>query len=192
MACPPAAVTARSVAALQKLLETEGKTCASHTGLSRSTATAGPALHGVPGPQSPEGAAPGSCSPGKLWQLADRPAGVGIVSIRHRLISIITCKKKQVHRPNGKFQRREDVDATFGNGTNTAGIAQKQNLYMFKKCICMGFPGGGSGKESMCQYRRQERRGLNPWVGKTPWRRAWQPAPVLLPGEAHGQRNLVG
>ena len=24
------------------------------------------------------------------------------------------------------------------------------------------------------------------------WRRAWQPTPVFLPGEFHGQRNLVG
>ena len=23
------------------------------------------------------------------------------------------------------------------------------------------------------------------------WRRAWQPTPVFLPGEAHGQRSLV-
>ena len=29
-------------------------------------------------------------------------------------------------------------------------------------------------------------------VGKTPWRRAWRPTPVLLPGESHGQRSLVG
>ena len=29
-------------------------------------------------------------------------------------------------------------------------------------------------------------------VRKTPWRRAWQPAPVLLPGESHGQRGLAG
>ena len=33
---------------------------------------------------------------------------------------------------------------------------------------------------------------LNPWVGKIPWRRAWQPTPVFLPGESHGQRSLVG
>ena len=33
---------------------------------------------------------------------------------------------------------------------------------------------------------------LNPWVGKIPWRRAWQPTPVLLPGESHGQRRLEG
>ena len=31
-----------------------------------------------------------------------------------------------------------------------------------------------------------------PWVGKNPWRRAWQPTPVFLLGESHGQRSLVG
>ena len=31
-----------------------------------------------------------------------------------------------------------------------------------------------------------------PWVGKIPWRREWQPTPVYLPGEFHGQRSLVG
>ena len=30
------------------------------------------------------------------------------------------------------------------------------------------------------------------WVGKIPWRRKWQPAPVFLPGESHGQRSLGG
>ena len=29
-------------------------------------------------------------------------------------------------------------------------------------------------------------------VGKIPWRRAWQPTPVVLPGYFHGQRSLVG
>ena len=29
-------------------------------------------------------------------------------------------------------------------------------------------------------------------VGKIPWRRKWQPTPVFLPGESHGQRGLVG
>ena len=31
-----------------------------------------------------------------------------------------------------------------------------------------------------------------PWVGKILWRRKWQPAPVFLPGEFHGQRSLMG
>ena len=55
-----------------------------------------------------------------------------------------------------------------------------------------GFPGGASGKEPTCQYRRHRRQGFNFWVRKIPWRRVWQPTPVFLPGEAHGQRSLVG
>ena len=31
-----------------------------------------------------------------------------------------------------------------------------------------------------------------PWVRKIPWRRKWQPTPVLLPGKSHGWRRLVG
>ena len=32
---------------------------------------------------------------------------------------------------------------------------------------------------------------FDPWVSKIPWRRAWQPTPVVLPGESHGQRSLA-
>ena len=57
---------------------------------------------------------------------------------------------------------------------------------------CPGFPGGTRGKQSACQRRRRKRRWFNPWVGKMPWRRAWQLTPVFLPGESHGQSRLVG
>ena len=33
---------------------------------------------------------------------------------------------------------------------------------------------------------------LDSWVQKISWRREWQPTPVFLPGEFHGQRHLVG
>ena len=33
---------------------------------------------------------------------------------------------------------------------------------------------------------------FDPWVGKIPWRRAWQPTSVFLPGESYGQRSLGG
>ena len=33
--------------------------------------------------------------------------------------------------------------------------------------------------------------GFSPWVRKILWRRKWQPTPVFLPGESHGQRSLV-
>ena len=51
----------------------------------------------------------------------------------------------------------------------------------------MGFPGG---KEPTCQCRRHKRCQFNPWVGKIPWRRAWQPTAVFLPGEFHGWGSL--
>ena len=48
------------------------------------------------------------------------------------------------------------------------------------------------GKEPICQCRRHRRRGCDPWVGKTPWRRKRQPTPVFSPGESHEQRSLAG
>ena len=50
-------------------------------------------------------------------------------------------------------------------------------------------PGGSDGKASACNGGRP---GFNPWVGKIPWRRKWQPTLVLLPGKFHEQRSLVG
>ena len=35
------------------------------------------------------------------------------------------------------------------------------------------------------------RHGFDPWVGKVPWRREWQPTPLFLPGESHRQRSLA-
>ena len=54
------------------------------------------------------------------------------------------------------------------------------------------FPRWCSDKESTCQGRRHERGGFDPWVGKIPWRRKWQPTPAFLPGAFHGQRSLEG
>ena len=58
--------------------------------------------------------------------------------------------------------------------------------------IFSAFPGSATGKEPTCQCRRHKRCGFDPWVRKIPWRRAWQPTPVFLPGESHGQRSLMG
>ena len=46
----------------------------------------------------------------------------------------------------------------------------------------MGFPAGSDGKEYACNAGD---------LGSIPWRRAWQPTPVFLPGESP-QRSLVG
>ena len=42
----------------------------------------------------------------------------------------------------------------------------------------------------MCLQCR--RPGFDPWLGKIPWRREWQPIPVFLPGMFHGQKSLAG
>ena len=44
--------------------------------------------------------------------------------------------------------------------------------------------------ESVCPQCGRPR--FNPWVGKIPWRRKWQPTPVLLPGKYNEWRSLVG
>ena len=49
-----------------------------------------------------------------------------------------------------------------------------------------------SGKEFTCQWGRHRRHWFDSWVGKIPWRKKWQPAPVFLPGKSHGQRRLAG
>ena len=54
-----------------------------------------------------------------------------------------------------------------------------------------GFPRGASGTNPPASAADM-RRGLDPWVGKIPWRRAWQPISVSLPGESHGQKSLAG
>ena len=75
--------------------------------------------------------------------------------------------------------------------------------YHFKRCFYLTFwgfgtielgvlPCGGYDKESSGQCRRPTRCRLDPLVGKIPSRRKWQPTPVFLPGESHGQRSPVG
>ena len=36
------------------------------------------------------------------------------------------------------------------------------------------------------------RCGIDPWVREIPWRRKWQPTPVLLPGKSHEPSSLAG
>ena len=56
---------------------------------------------------------------------------------------------------------------------------------------CMGFS-GVSVIKNLSVNAADMRPEFDPWVGKIPWRRVWQPTPVFLPGESHGQRSLAG
>ena len=53
----------------------------------------------------------------------------------------------------------------------------------------MGFLGGSDGKVSACSAGDP---GLIPGSGRSPGEGNKLPTPVFLPGEFHGQRNLVG
>ena len=55
-----------------------------------------------------------------------------------------------------------------------------------------GLPGSARGKEFTYQCRRCRRHGFHSWIGKIPWNRKWQLAPVFLPRKSHGQRRLLG
>ena len=52
----------------------------------------------------------------------------------------------------------------------------------------MGFPGSSV----VSNLPIMQETWVRPLFGKILWRRAWQPTPVFLPGESHGQRTLVG
>ena len=55
-------------------------------------------------------------------------------------------------------------------------------------CRGGGLPWCSDSKESACSAGDP----VPSLYGKVPWRRAWQPTPVFVPGESHGQRSLVG
>ena len=69
-----------------------------------------------------------------------------------------------------------------------------QHLLFVEFCFFLlmtRLPRWSSSTESACQCRRCKRDVFDPWVGKIPWSRKWQPAPGL-PGKFHGRRSLVG
>ena len=72
--------------------------------------------------------------------------------------------------------------------TCVEGGTQGFRLFSLSLVNYLGFPGGSSVKNPPVMQETW----FNPWVGKIPWRREWQPTPVFLPGESHGQRSLVG
>ena len=67
---------------------------------------------------------------------------------------------------------------------------QPSSFFLIIKLYTLGgFPDGSGGLSICLQYRRP---GFDPWVRKIPWRKAWQPTPVFLPGESQGQKRLSG
>ncbi|XP_070324437.1 zinc finger MYND domain-containing protein 12 isoform X1 [Odocoileus virginianus] len=95
-----------------------------------------------------------------------------------------------------RIQQIDLLGKRFETDTGLDGQTEKEESKRFGQCCekfrslasPMGFPGGTNGKGPACQFRRG---GFDSWVRKIPWRGVWQPTPVFLPGESHGQRSLV-
>ena len=113
-----------------------------------------------------------------LWNSPGQDTGVGSLSLLQRIFPT------QGLNPGLPHWRRI--------------LYQLSHNILFQICISdlykwvMGFPGGASGKQPTCQCEGHGRCRFDPWVGKIPWRRAWKPTLVFLPGEFHGERSLVG
>ena len=69
-------------------------------------------------------------------------------------------------------------------------------LAIFQLCclpaVPLGFPDGSAREESACRAGDSGDTGSIPGLGRSPGGGKWQPTPVFLPGEFHGQRSLVG
>ena len=70
----------------------------------------------------------------------------------------------------------------------------------FSVCVCFFFflqRVGGTSQVALVVKNLPANAGdtrrcrFDPWVRKIPWRRAWHPTPVFLPGESHGQGSLA-
>ena len=114
-----------------------------------------------------------TCSPGSRAQ----PPAPSLLSFLSELLSL--------SRLLGALCLGE-VTALVQDGT--ADQAENRAMEGFPSFGSNWLPRRHSDKESACQSRK---RRFHPWVGKIPWGRKWQPVPVLLPREPHGQRSLV-
>ena len=93
--------------------------------------------------------------------------------------------KRQLKMPKGKSYLLQF--SLWPWETVTHGDCGNSNAWDW--ILSSPLPWGLSWQRICLQFRRP---GFSPWVREIPWRRKWQPTPVFLPGEFHGQRSLVG
>ena len=140
-----------------------------------------------------------TCSPLPVWAGSNTPWEGGPKDSSHHR----SFNDRQLHCTRSErlslAATQEPSSNSFSSekwSWNSTQLYSKCFLRISSKIITsvqsVGFPGGASGKEPASQNRRHNRHEFNPWVRKIPWRRTWQPTPVFLPGESHGQRSLVG
>ena len=89
------------------------------------------------------------------------------------------CRSEGVQYATGEEQR---ITTNSPRETEAAGPKQK-HCSLVDVSGDEGSPGGSDGKQSACSAGDS---GLIPGLGRSPWRREWQPTAVFLPGKPHG------
>ena len=93
-------------------------------------------------------------------------------------------EKKKEEREEGK-QGEKMWGKKGGRGVGKKKNKRVVNLFQASQVVL-------AVKNLLANAGDSKRHEFNPWVGKIPWRQAWQLTPLYLLGESQRQRSLVG
>ena len=100
----------------------------------------------------------------------------------------------------GRRRRRQQRMRWLDNITDSMdmGLGKLRELIVDREAWCAAVHGVTKCRTRLSDWTELNQLGIHwrqefdPWVGKIPWSRKWQPIPVFLPGKSHGLRSLTG
>uniref|UniRef100_A0A8C6DLE2 Uncharacterized protein n=1 Tax=Moschus moschiferus TaxID=68415 RepID=A0A8C6DLE2_MOSMO len=116
-----------------------------------------------------------------------------ILKVIHKNI-VKKCLELFSELPEDKENYKKFYEA-FSKNLNLGIHEDSTNQRRLSDLLCYHTSQSGGEMTSLSEYvscMETQKLRFNPWVGRIPWRRAWQPIPVVLPGESFGQRSLAG
>ena len=128
----------------------------------------------------------------RILEWVAMPSSRGSSQPRSRtLVSCIFCTGRRI-----LYQCATCEDYELGGHYRRSGLSNCINLSLFCSCSVFlkylqpkGPPQNIGALTGQCKSCK--RCGVDPWVGKVPCKRKWQPTPVFLPRKSHGQRLLA-
>ena len=89
---------------------------------------------------------------------------------------------------NPYFKILMPTAVVLGGGTFRGKLGYESKILTIRVSTLIDFPGLSWWLRWLSVCLQCGRPGFNPWVGKIPWSRKWQPTPVFLPEKSHEQR----
>ena len=132
---------------------------------------------GFPGSSSGKESTCNTGNPGSIPELRGSPGGGHGNPLQY------SCLESHRQRSQVGYS---SLGCKESDATEWLSTAQHDSSFL-QSLLYSSKAGGTRGKEPVHQNRRIWRKRFIPWVGKLPWRRAWKPTPVFLPGKSHGQ-----